>query len=316
MEATETDFEYPQSEDVVDSKINDLAGGIMDMLDNTSPETGGTVESKHESEQPDQTAEPVTEQPDKEEPEKEEPTQDRYTIKWQGQEKEVTQDELFELAQKGYDYTKKTQDLAQERDNLAPYIGLANTIKARPDIANKVAELIAGKTPEQVQSFDDPIEQLKYEIEQKAASIADQKIANALQPLQRVQVLNAVRAEVQRDPDYGKIHQSIIDMVKSQPPMVQKTLYAQLDQDPQAYLEAFQHFKKNMSPEVKELPKVVKKETHAPILESGGVETPSTIESKAKIERVTKLKAKAFRTGDPSELASWLRASGAIDHLY
>ena len=42
----------------------------------------------------------------------------KFKIKVDGQELEVTQDELIELAQKGKDYTKKTQELAEKEKTL------------------------------------------------------------------------------------------------------------------------------------------------------------------------------------------------------
>jgi hypothetical protein len=307
MEANETDFNDLQPNSQEDGSVDGIADGIMDMIDNTNPNSSGIVEAK----QTEVATEKVTE-PEVEEPEK-------YTIKWQGQEKEVSQDELLDLAQKGFDYTKKTQDLALERDNLAPYVGLANRIKADPLLANQIAALVSGQTiapkPE-VRQFDDPIEQLKWEIKQETLAETKREIAQAAQPIQKLQVLNAVKSEIQRDPDYTEIHQQIIDMVKSQPPAIQRTLYLQLDQDPQAYMETFQQFKKNRASKVTETPKPVKTESHAPILESGGVTAPEGVESKAKVERISKMKAKALRSGDPTSVADWLKASGAIDHLY
>ncbi len=304
MEANETDVNDLQPNSQEDGSVDGIADGIMDLLDNTDPNSSGKVEAKEVEEE--------VKEPEVEEPEK-------YTIKWQGQEKEVSQDELLDLAQKGFDYTKKTQDLALERDNLAPYVGLANRIKADPTLANQIADLVAGKQPQpkpEVKTFDDPIEQLKWEIKQETLAEAKREISAAAIPMQRMQVLNAVKAEVQRDPDYAEIHQQIIDMVKSQPPAIQKTLYLQLDQDPQAYVETFQQFKNNRASKVTETPKPLKTETHAPILESGGVTAPEGVESKAKVERISKMKAKALRSGDPTSVADWLKASGAIDHLY
>jgi len=46
------------------------------------------------------------------------PDQSKFKIKVDGQEIEVTQDELIELAQKGKDYTKKTQELADKEKTL------------------------------------------------------------------------------------------------------------------------------------------------------------------------------------------------------
>jgi tRNA nucleotidyltransferase/poly(A) polymerase len=46
------------------------------------------------------------------------------------------------------------------------------------------------------------------------------------------------------------------------------------------------------------------------------VESPQMAENKSKTERISKMKAKALRSGDPSEIGKWLTESGALDHLY
>lgn len=312
MEARETDVEYPQDEGIVASQIDGIAGGIMDMIDNTSPLDGGTVESKGETEE---VTKETTEETTEETQEVETPEEpQKYQIKWHGEEKEVTQEELIELAQKGFDYTKKTQDLATERDNLAPYVGLANQIKARPELAQKIAELLTG-TQQTEQPPSDPVDELKYEMKREAEQIADQKIKTAIEPLAQLQRINAVKAEVQRDPDYTKVQAEMLNLIKSQPPALQEQLARRLNEDIPTYLETFQFLKKKLATETKK-PQAVKKETKTPILEAGGVESPQMADNKAKTERISKMKAKALRSGDPSEIASWLTESGALDHLY
>jgi hypothetical protein len=313
MEANQTDVEYPQSKDQVDGQVAGIAGGIMDLLENTDPNSSGTVVSRREEPKEIPVVAPA-EQSAAEEP-------DKFTIKWQGQDKEVTQDELFDLAQKGFDYTQKTQALAQERDQLAPYQGLAKLIQSDPLKANQIAAILSGQQPKEAEKpkFDDPIEQLKWETKQETLAEVRREMRQNLVPLHRQQALSQIKQQAQADPDYKEIHQKIIELVKAQPPSLQKTMYLQLDQDPKAYMEAFQHFKKQMSqeePSAPIVPKPTKKETHAPILESGGVAAPEGVEGKAKSVRISKLKAKAFRTGDPTALSDWLKASGAIDHLF
>jgi hypothetical protein len=318
MQATETDIEYPQSTDQVDGQVDGIAGGIMDLLDDPNPNASGIVKAKP-AEPEAVVADTTTDVKTTTEDETDEP--DKYTIRWQGQDKEVTQAELLDLAQKGFDYTQKTQALAQERDNLAPMQGLATLLKSDPIKAAQIAAILSGQAPQAQpvkQTFDDPIEQLKHEMKNEALTELRREMQQNLAPMQRQQVLNQVKMQVQSDPDFQEIHAQIIEMVKAQPPSIQKTLYLQLDQDPSAYLETFQHLKdkRSQKPEPKEPPKPVKKESRAPILEAGGVEAPSGIESKAKTERISKLKVKALREGNPTAIADWLKASGAIDHLY
>lgn len=330
MPREETDIEYLQDDNVIAGQIDGLAGGIMDLFDNKDPDHSAAVEAKEE---PEKEAAPAKEAEAKEEEVSEEAAAEEkseepetWTIKWQGQEKDVTQEELISLAQQGFDYTQKTQKLSEERDQLAPYIGLAKKIKDDPLLANQIASYLSSQ-PQQPQKpqkqFDDPIEQLKWETKQEALAEIRQELQQQLQPVQRQQVLNAVKAEVQRDPDYPTVHQAILDMLASQPPSLQKTLYMQLDQDPQAYLEAFTHIKKRLEtnkPKEKEPvsqeTKVVKKTTRAPILEAGGVATTEEVTGRERTQRLSKQKASALRSGDNTQLAAWLEASGSLDHLY
>ncbi|CAH1657848.1 conserved hypothetical protein [Hyphomicrobiales bacterium] len=46
------------------------------------------------------------------------PADETFTLKVQGQDHTVTRDEMFELARKGFDYTQKTQALAEERKTV------------------------------------------------------------------------------------------------------------------------------------------------------------------------------------------------------
>ena len=315
MEANEVDVNYPQSSDHVDAQVDGIAGGIMDLLDDPDPNSSGIADVKPVETEPEVTP-PVETPPVADTP--------KHVIKWQGQDKEVSQDELITLAQQGYDYTQKTQALADERNQLAPIQGLATIIQNDPVKAAQIAAIISGQAPQTQQeaaptkpTFDDPIEQLKWETKQEALAEIRKEMSAQIAPMQRMQALNQVKQQIQADPDYPVVHQAIIDMVKSQPTAIQKTMYQQLDQDPAAYMDAFQFYKKNLATKATTTPPTpVKKETHAPILESGGVSTPDGIESKAKQERISKQKAKALRSGDPTEIASWLKSSGAIDHLY
>jgi hypothetical protein len=317
MEARQTDVNYPPAKEIVEGKIDGIAGGIMDLLENHDPNFSAVAQSKE--------AEPAKEEPEeKEEPPvesaSEEPEDDKYTIKWQGQEKEVTQKELIELAQKGFDYTQKTQALAEEKEQLAPYQGLANQIRSNPALAQQIASIIAGnqvQKPEE-KKFDDPVEQLKYETKQEALAEIRREMAQNLIPIHRQQALNQVRMQVQADPDYKAVHQKIIEMVQTLPPANQKVVYTQLDQDPQAYLNAFQFYKNQLAtaPEDKPMPKVVKKETKAPFVDTGGISEQTEVVSAERTKKLRKQKAEALRKGDPISVANWLMESGAIDHLY
>lgn len=314
----EVDVEYPQSPDLVANQVDGIAGGIMDLMEDANPNASGTVIPAPAEDPADDGETPSTDGEEPSEPEGDDP--EKYTIKWQGQEREVTQAELLDLAQKGFDYTQKTQALAQQRDQLAPYEGLAKLMQSDPVKAGQIAAILSGQAPQQQQAapkqFDDPIEQLKWETKQDILAEVRREQAQALVPLHRQAALNQVRQQVQADPDYREIHQQIVEMVQSQPPAIQKTMFQQLDQDPQAYVEAFQFFKNKKTQQPPAVPKPVKKETRAPILDSGGVAAPEGVASKEKAQRLSKQKAAALRTGDNDALANWLQDSGALEHLY
>jgi hypothetical protein len=344
MEATQTDIEAPQSSDQVDGQVDSLAGGIMDLLDDPNPNASGEAVATKPAETP--ATEPEAEPEATPAEPAGEDEQDKYTIRWQGQDKEVTQAELLDLAQKGFDYTQKTQALAQERDNLAPIQGLATLLKSDPVKAAQIAAILTGQAPQQAQpekkTFDDPIEQLAYDIEQRILAKTQEQVQQSITPLHRQAALNQAKAQVQADPDFKEVNKAIFGQIMSLPgaqellPVLQQSVssgqppdfsrlrpslardtYLRLDQDPATYMEAFQlHKQRLQKPETPAPPKPVKKETRAPILESGGVEAPSGIEGKAKAERISKQKAKALREGSPTAIADWLKASGAIDHLY
>jgi hypothetical protein len=314
----ESDVENPQSTDLVDEQLDGIAGGIMDLLDDTDPDSSGVAEVKP----PDPAAETEEGETEEEaEPEAKPDEPEKYTIKWQGQEKEVTQAELLDLAQKGFDYTKKTQTLAEERDQLAPFMGLAKKIQSDPVLASTISAYLSGQPTQEQQAqkppqFDDPIEQLKWETRQEVMAEVRKELQQAITPIARQSALDRVKMQVQADPDYREVHQAIVDMVKAQPQAIQKALYFQLDQNPQAYMEPFNQIKQTMAKKPESKPTPVKKETHAPILEAGGVSPPDGIAAKEKAARLSKQKAKALRSGDNFELANWLQESGALEHLY
>ena len=316
MQATETDFEFVQPQEIVDGQLDGIAGGIMDLMEDPDPNSSGAAVSKPATEV--ETEKEETEEETPEKPAGEEPGM--YTIKWQGQDKEVTQEELLNLAQQGFDYTQKTQALAQERDQLAGVQGLATLLRSDPVKAAQIAAIISGQTPQKEPDkpqFDDPIEQLKWETKQEVLADFRKEMQQNIGPLHRQSALNQVKAQAQADPDYKEIHQQIIDMVASQPPALQKALYLQLDQDPATYMETFQHFKTKKATVLEPTAaKVVKKETKAPFLDTGGVASVEGVVGKEKTQRLTKQKASALRSGDPLAIADWLQDSGAINHLY
>lgn len=248
-------------------------------------------------------------------------------IKWQGQEMELSKDELVNLAQMGFDYTKKTQELSARSAELAPLEGLAKHIKEDPRFAAHIATYWKKEEPKEEKPPEDPIERVKWEAKNEARKeILAEVEEKYVRPMQahveqtaHVTELNRVKSHVQADPEFAKIHGEIVNYVKSLPPAIGKTVYLQLDQDPQAYLETFNQFKSRLTTPPKTdapLPPPTKKEERAPILETPGKtpETPPSVEA----ERATlsRQKKDALRSGNIDVISKWLTGSGALDHLF
>lgn len=307
----EKDARHNPERDVTGS-LDILADGIMSMIDNPDPNNSGVVDHMPKADEPAAVEEPVEEVVEAVE---EAPVETKKVkkIKWEGQEKELTEEEIIELAQKGFDYTQKTQKLAKERDELAPYVALANALKSRPDLASEIAAKLHGAPVKKEEPVsDDPVEQFKREIRNE--------FKRELEPMARQQAVDRIKMQVRMDPDFNTIHPMIVKMVQDAPPAIRQTLHMQLDQDPNAYLQVFEDFRSKIkkAPEPsKPAPTPVSKQTKAPILETASVGSESE-ESKAhkeKLEGISKAKAKALRSGKTKDLADWLVGSGAIDHL-
>jgi len=246
-------------------------------------------------------------------------------IKWQGQEVEMPLDEIKNLAQMGFDYTKKTQDLAERQARIAPYEGFVNLFQRDPILAQEVASLIQKKRqPQEPQkpTFDDPIEQLKWETRQETLKEVEEKFIKPMQQHQgqmtHQQTLNQLRTQVQADPEYPKVQQAILGYVQSLPPSVQRTTALQLDQDPQAYTEMYQVFRSRLARPKTETTQTIEPEAakteKAPILEAAGKANEGG-EIAAKRQSIAKMKQKALASGDPDAISQWLLKSGSLDNI-
>lgn len=237
-------------------------------------------------------------------------------IKHNGQEIEIPSDKEIELLQKGYDYDFKKAQIEQERARLEPY----RVIEANPQLKQQVAALLMGhqNQPQVIEQpqFDDPIEQLKWEMRQEVLKEVEEKYAKPFQQQMQMQnqmtVLERVRQQVQADPQYNEVQTAIMEQIKSMPESIGKNLYLQLDQDPKAYMEMFQTVKQRLKsttttePQAK-LPEPSKRETKAPILEQGNTSESVVAEEKKMNEKIKELSRRS-KNGD-------LRATGELMNL-
>jgi hypothetical protein len=247
-------------------------------------------------------------------PEKEVPAEpQKRKIKWQGQEVEVEPDKEIELIQKGYDYTQKMQQLAAERELITPHIGVIKAMQQDPALRQKIAEHFTGGTPKQeTKTFDDPIEQLKWETRQEVMKEVEEKFVKPLQfhqtQMTHQQALNQVRMQVQADPLFKDVQAEIIKEVESLPPSVRKSVYLQYDQDPTAYMEVYQMKRQklasNKTTTQASMPEPTRKTERAPILESAK-SAPTESELKSHNDNLKALNKRA-RAGDLHALGELL----------
>jgi len=130
-------------------------------------------EPEQEEELPPEDEESEGEEGDEtEESEEEEPTEEaEEEIVWNGETKKVTKTELKELAQKGFDYTKKTQALAEEYRVVTME---RQTLQAQAQIQEKALDIVGEvkAIDRQLQAYQnvdwsalaesDPVEYLKH----------------------------------------------------------------------------------------------------------------------------------------------------------
>lgn len=107
-----------QPGDSVDA-LSDLANALSGEQEVEQENEAGPEASEGEQDEPQESQDPEEEEggQDEEQDEAEEPT---TVIKHDGKEVTLKQSELIELAQKGFDYTKKTTALADEKKALEP----------------------------------------------------------------------------------------------------------------------------------------------------------------------------------------------------
>lgn len=98
--------------------INEAAGSFYNLLGgDEAPDEGQAEEQSEEVIDEPQGEEEPQDEPEEEDSQEseEEPEEERYTVKVAGEDKELTLSELKSLAQQGADYTKKTQQVAEQR---------------------------------------------------------------------------------------------------------------------------------------------------------------------------------------------------------
>jgi hypothetical protein len=320
-----------QSEDQVQDEMKFDSDGIPEVSANDLLDAFGMKDEMDDEPREEPAKETPVVPTEAVEPEKPAETS-KKRIKHNGQEVEVEPERELEYLQKGFDYTQKMQALANERELLTPHIGIIKAMQSDPTLQRMVADHLSGVKPEvkatEKPKFEDPIEELKWEIRQEMMKEVEEKYMKPMKAqttqMTHQQALQSVRTQVQSDPNFQEIQQGIISnlqqVAETVGPEAANTLMRQLDQDPNAYMKAFQTMKakieKNkttttVSPEKKPLPEPTRKVEHAPILEGGGSGSPTESETKASDKRSRDLNRRA-RQGDLKALGELLLSGGMM----
>jgi hypothetical protein len=302
--------------------------------------------------------EPEEEPAPEKEPEKKEPAPadpPKKKLKVDGQEIEVTEDELIAKAQQGEDYTRKMQRLAEERNALAPYEALIAQLKTDPNLSQHIAKYWQPKPEAEPAKpkFDDPIDQLKWETKQEVLADFRKEMQGVIAPLQqnqanslRQQEMERAKAQFQADPDYHAVSTAIMGQVMAlpgaselvealriprapgQPPdlsrvrnSLAKNAFLQLDQDMVSYAEAFQLHKQAIATGKKPVPdkpiekSIESKRTERAPILESSNSAPSDDSIKSQKVKIDKAKARALREGSVDALQNLLETGGFLDHL-
>lgn len=194
--------------------INEAASQMFGMLgDDEAPEEGQVEASQEADEAEDYVGDDVEEDDteydtDEEDEDAEESDDDepRYRVKMAGEEREITQSELIKLAQQGADYTKKSQQVAEERKRLESEARVIEEARReRIEYAQRLQALqqyLEQQTPptEDLEYLkeNDPIgyavkvAELTQQREQMAAIRAEQERLAAMQQAESVQQQRAI----------------------------------------------------------------------------------------------------------------------------
>jgi len=264
-------------------------------------------------------------------------------LKVQGQEIEVPETELVALAQMGFNFTQKSQKLAERERTLAPMEGVVKQIQTDPALRQMILDYWNGARSTNQQAVkpvvdpakaNDPVEILKAEImaqvrnelvpelQQHTAMTVQQAVNAGVQPVQQEIAIAQTLQKVMTDPLYLQVQQSIGDMVRALPPEIGQKVFTELDTNPDVYMKTYLQQRSQLATKIQasgqQLPtalgKPIKQLNYAPLLEASG-SAPSPSGQQDRKQRSAKAKAALLKSGEVGALSDWLQSAGALDHI-
>lgn len=262
--------------------------------------------------------------PAQEPPETPPPAPEERTLKLKvgGEERELTESEVLKLASQGADYTRKTQELARERDRLSAYGALMQRIETDPAFRAHVFQFQGQPTaaPEPPHPPTDPIERLKWEAVQEAKAEIMREMAPIVEQIpvmQAMQRIEATKASVRQDPMAPQVVDALKTYVAAQPAPFRARIFRELDTDPDAFMATYQDIRARLIAHAEKQAATAAPPTQVkqapPSLESSGAVAPVRSGDETSIRALRK-EIKSGAAG-PKALERFLNLSGAFDRL-
>ena len=294
-----------------------------DILEDRIPEAAPVEEPAPEPELETEAA-PVEETP---------PETKMFKVKVDGEEMEVTEEELRKGYQTARHLTQKGQKLAEEEKALAAHQGILKHWE-NPEFVKHAMGFFDKPATQPEQPPEDPFERIKWDARQEALQGVQPTLDKQAQEI----------AQIRKDTDAGTLHsqlaardgqdyQVVVNNLESFiqskfPPTAAASMIKQANDDRQTFIEVYDmaladlrhYMEQNPAEETPEdnpkpqVPQIKRTPVKPPVLETPAADT-SEAERLASKKETAKLKAKALRDGDPDAMGQWFEKIGLIDHL-
>ena len=227
------------------------------------------------------------------------------------------------------DYTRKTQELAQQAQAVAGLQGLGARLQQDPAFREHLQSYFQQQVqrPQQPAPNEevDPIDQIKQEAAELAYTRIKQEQTAQAQQAQQNEFQSAYGKAKElkiTDPLAAKVQAKLDAYVQAQKhPIRIKETYEQLDNNPFFYLEMYRVMREEIvanqqQPAQTQQPTAGKRTvvTRAPNLERGGGAPATTTQAEARKNRAER-KKEALRSGTTEALGDFLDSAGLIDAL-
>lgn len=232
-------------------------------------------------------------------------------------------DELKAGYQRQSDYTRKTQELAEQRKALAALEGLGNILASDPTKAAQIAAIVRGEQMPQQQEQEpqrpeDPIEAMRWDIKQELLQELAPQLQNTQAQMQTMAQANAVQqtlAQFQRDPQWNEARAELDSMlaekVAKEGIHAGNEYFARLDGDPQFFAQEFGAAKQRVAAKGKAKKPVPKKKGSPRLADTRSGNGKKTTKQKARQREIS-----ALKSGDADAIFDVVAAGGGFGNLF